>query len=82
VTARSLGDRIIQDLEEYKNVDLVQKFDLKKYRFESSEAFEISPYVIFGEDFKTRIQSANLWEDIRPISSNRFIKMDAKLGMM
>lgn len=36
VTARSLGDRLVQDLEQYRNQDLVENFKLQKYHFESS----------------------------------------------
>jgi len=34
---------------------LTQTFQLQKYHFDSAEAFYISPYVIFGEDFRPRI---------------------------
>lgn len=82
VTARSLGDRLIEDLENYRDQDLIQNFHLGKYHFESSEVFEISPYVLFGEEFNTRVQNSKLWEDMRPISSNRFIKFNPNLSIM
>lgn len=60
----------------------MQAFNLQKYHFESAEAFYISPYVIFGEEFRPRIESEKLWKDIRPVTSNRFIKVDPNLGIM
>lgn len=29
---------------------------------------------MFGEDFRPRIEREKLWEEIRPVTSNRFIK--------
>jgi hypothetical protein len=55
VTSKCLGDRLALELQEYKDKDLETEFHLEKYRFDDAEIFEISPYVIFGEDFKNRI---------------------------
>ncbi len=55
---------------------------MESYQIDIADNFEIAPYVVFGEDFKDRIQRLKLYEDIRPISSNRFIKFLPNISIM